>query len=453
MSLSPMPSLPRWAGAGGLVVVLVAALVLSVVFAFKVPLGNSPDETTHRDYIRLMVEQKGLITFVPPKGRAPLPDTVKEKLLAREGMAELPEGALSRDETHQPPLYYALAALVCALSGGSVLALRLVAVPFHLATIWVAWRAGKDFFPKRPELALAMAAFVACLPTQAQLGGAISNDAATHFFCALILWRIGRFFAPHIAPPHRAYAWGEGALLGLFFGLGLLTKLTVLQLYPVLFVASVWAVKAKRIGVRDIIGVFGAAVLVGLALASPWLMRNQMLYGDLLAQTIYKATGPNPAPSLISQAVGWDSADYVRNAGLRSFVSFWYFLDPSLPLVPLARFIGPAPLLLLVLALALVPLGGIYGRAKRHEFEEGEGGLVGFLSIVPLCLLPFFVKFLYEVFQAQGRYLLPALLAVAAVCTYGFSTLGRRGLAFVPAVVLLGITLWQLAHGGYVAVR
>lgn len=433
-------------------VLLAVSLALSLGFAALIPLNHNPDETTHRDYIRLMVQQKGLIAFVPPPGRAPLPEAVREKLLAREGMAELPEGALSRDEAHQPPLYYALAALVCALSGGSLLALRLVAVPFQLATIWVAWRAGNDLFPQRPELPLALAAFVAFLPTQAQLAAAISNDAPTHFFCALIVWRLGRFFAPHIAPPHRAYAWGEGALLGLFFGLGVLTKLTVLQLYPVLFIASVLAVVTKRITARDMIGVFGVAVLVGLALAMPWFMRNQQLYGDFLAQTIYKATGPNPSPELIAPLMG-GSADYARGAGLRSFVSFWYFLDPALPITPLARFIGPPGFLLLALALALVPLGALYQTYKRKAFAEGESGVLGFLMLVPLCLLPFFIKFLTEVFQAQGRYLLPSLLAVGIVCTYGFGALGRRGLAFAPAVLLLLLSLWQLAKGGYVASR
>ncbi|WP_309710947.1 glycosyltransferase family 39 protein [Armatimonas sp.] len=431
--------------------ILAAAFLLSVSFAVKVPLGNNPDETTHRDYIRLIVEQKGLVMFVPSKGRRPLPAPVVEKMQAREGMTELPEGALSRDETHQPPLYYVLTALVFAITGGgSLLALRLVALPFQLATVWIAWKAGRDLFAKRPELAPALAAFVAFLPIQAQLGGAISNDATTHFFCALIVWRMARFFAPHIAPPHRAYAWGEGALLGLFFGLGLLTKLTVLQLYPVLFVACALAIKAKRITFADTIGVFGAAVLVGLAIASPWLVRNQMLYGDFLAQTIYKATGPNFSPDEISQMSGWSGADYARNVGLRSFVSFWCFLDPHLPTMPLARFIGSPVLLLLTLVPALAPLLGLYKASKEKAVEP----VFGFAALAVLCLVPFFTKFVYEVFQAQGRYFLPSLLAVALVCVGGFAALGKsKWAAFAPAALLLLLSLWQLVGGGYAASR
>ena len=388
---------------------------------------------------------------MPHIARVATTKAVTETMQAREGMTELPKGALDRSETHQPPLYYFLAALVFVITGGGgLLALRLVALPFQLATVWVAWKLGRDLFPKRPELAPALAAFVAFLPTQAQLGGAISNDAPTYFFCALIVWRLARFFAPHIAPPHRAYAWGEGALLGLFFGLGLLTKLTVLQLYPVLFVGCVLALKAKRITFADTIGVFGAAVLVGLALAAPWLVRNQMLYGDFLAQTIYKATGPNFSPSEISQMSGWTSTDYLRNAGLRSFISFWCFLDPYLPTVPLARFIGSPVLLLLTLAVALTPLLGLYKASK----EKANEPIFGFAALVPLCLVPFFTKFLSEVFQAQGRYFLPSLLAVALVCVGGFAALLKNNkAAFIPAALLLLLSVWQLVGGGYAAVR
>ncbi|WP_395093806.1 glycosyltransferase family 39 protein [Armatimonas sp.] len=440
---SASSNLPRRAGGGGLVAVLIAAFVLSVSFAVNVPFDHNPDESSHRDYVRLLVEQKGLVMFVPSQGRKHLPAHVTETMRTREGMTELPEGAPSRDETHQPPLYYLLAALVfAATGGGSLLALRLVALPFQLATLWVAWKAGKELFPQRPELAPALAAFVAFLPTQAQLGGAISNDAPTHFFCALIVWRLARFFAPHIPPPHRAYAWREGTLLGLFFGLGLLTKLTVLQLYPVLLLVCLW----RRLPFTVLL----LPVLIGLLIAAPWLVRNQMLYGDLLAQTIYKATGPNFSPSEISQISGWTPADYLRNTGLRSFVSFWCFLDPRLPTVPLARFIGSPVLLLLTLALALTPLFGLYKASKEKVNEPA----FGFATLVPLCLVPFFTKFLSEVFQAQGRYFLPSLLAVALVCVGGYAALLKNSkAAFIPSALLLLLSVWQLVGGGYAAVR
>jgi 4-amino-4-deoxy-L-arabinose transferase-like glycosyltransferase len=362
---------------------------------------------------------------------------------AREGMTELPEGAPSRDETHQPPLYYALAALVFGLTGGSLLALRLVALPFQLATVWVAWRAGKELFPQRPELAPALATFVAFLPIQAQLGGAISNDATTHFFCALIVWRIARFFAPHLT----TNSVKEGVLLGLLFGLGLLTKLTVLQLYPVLVLAAALALRAKRLTLPEGVRLVVAAVVVGLLIAAPWLVRNQQLYGDPLAQTIYKATGPNFSPDEICVAFGWSGADYARNMGLRSLASFWYFLAPDLP--P-RQFVGPPLLLLLALGLTLAPLLGLYKASKERPNEP----VFWFAALVPLCLVPFFVKFIYEVFQAQGRYFLPSLLAVSLVGVGGFAALTpKKGAAFVPAALLLLLSLWQLVGGGYAASR
>ena len=94
-------------------------------------------------------------------------------------------------ETHQPPLYYLLCVPVHLLSGGSVFAVRMVSALLQLLTIWVAYRAARDLFPKRPELWLGAAAFVTFLPTQAQLSAAISNDGLTTLICAALFWRMG----------------------------------------------------------------------------------------------------------------------------------------------------------------------------------------------------------------------------------------------------------------------
>ena len=71
---------------------LALSLLLSLFFVWRVPFGDNPDETAHRDYIRLIVEERGFVKFIE-----------RDKL---------PEDAPSRDEAHQPPLYYLLCAPV-----------------------------------------------------------------------------------------------------------------------------------------------------------------------------------------------------------------------------------------------------------------------------------------------------------------------------------------------------
>jgi 4-amino-4-deoxy-L-arabinose transferase-like glycosyltransferase len=121
---------------------------------------------SHLSYVRLLIEQQGFVRF------------------------QANDPALF--ETHQPPLYYLFCIPAYLVSGGNYIAVRLVAALFQLCTVLVAFRACRDFFPDRVEVALGVAAFVAFLPSAAQLGGAINNDPLTTLLCALIFWKLGK---------------------------------------------------------------------------------------------------------------------------------------------------------------------------------------------------------------------------------------------------------------------
>ncbi len=403
----PRPALSWNAARRLLFVVLAAAFALSVLFALRMPFDANPDEAAHRDYVRLLVEQRGFVRFVA--------------------------GDPARFETHQPPLYYLLCAPVYLLFGGSVFALRLVAVPLQLLTIWLAFRAARDLFPDRAEIALGAAAFVAFLPTQAQLGGAINNDALTTLICTALFWRLGRLAA--VGQDAKG-----AALAGALLGVGLLTKSSVLTLAPAMLLAHGIAVRARLLTMRTALAHLALSLGLALLIAAPWLLRNVRLYGDPLALSIYTQTGPNFTPAEMMQARGWTMADYLRVVGVRSFATFWFFLSSPNALRPP---LGP---LLLVLALAL---GGYLGMVRWLRGEEGSGGgepgqrraVILFLAGT-LCLAPFFTRFVLTVFQAQGRYFLPALLPVALTTGLGWAALfseRRRNLGAlgVPVVLLV----------------
>lgn len=401
-----------------LLVVLAAAFALSVLFALRVPFNANPDEAAHRDYVRLLVEEKGFVRFVA--------------------------GDPSRFETHQPPLYYLLCVPVYLLFGGNVLALRLVAVPLQLLTVWLAFRAARDLFPERAEIALGTATFVAFLPIQAQLGGAINNDALTTLICAALFWRLGRLAAV-----------GQGvkgaALTGALLGAGLLTKSSVLTLAPALVLAHIIAVRARLLTTRTALAYLALSLGLALLIASPWLARNARLYGDPLALSIYTQTGPNFTPAQVRQGSGWTTADYVRNVGVRSFATFWYFLSPNLRF---NRFAGPPAPLLIVLTLALVGLLGTLRWLRGEKGgEPGQRRAVWLFVAGTLCLVPFFARFVLTVFQAQGRYFLPALLPIALVTCLGWTTLvsERRSVfgTLGAVAVLLVLALLALARGGF----
>jgi len=428
-----------WAAARRATVFLLAAsFALSVLFAATLPLDANPDEAAHRDYIRLMIAERGFVKFQERGFDQPPPAP----------------GAPVYYETHQPPLYYLLCLPVHALTGGSVFAVRLVAAVLNLLTVLVVFRAGRDLFPDRAELALGAAAFAAFLPTQAQLGGAINNDALTTLVCAALFWRMGLLV---VGGQDLRGAVVTGALLGA----GLLTKSSALTLLPSLLLAYGIAVRARLMDGRRVATCLSVALGIAVLIASPWLMRNARLYGDPLALSIYTSTGPNYSPRQVMEGFGWAFGDYVRNVAVRSFATFWYFLSPNLP--P-NRFIGPPAPLLLALALGL---GGLLGTLRwilrDQSSEPGQRRAVGLFLGGIILLAPFFARFVLTVFQAQGRYFLPALLPVAVVTCLGWASLvagaegsdrkDRRrvvGALGVGAILLL-MTFYALVHGGFFA--
>ena len=415
----------------------VLAFFVSVLFAAMVPFGNNPDEAAHWDNIRLMSTSKSLPVFVPPPGRAALPEHVRDSIQRAAGMAELPEGALSRDEAHQPPLYYILASLL-RLTGGDFLVIRLLSAVLAGLTVaycckWVGINVGDDYV--RP-----LGALLCVLPVQAQLGGAVSNDALTHLLCAVIIGEtISIFRSPNVSVRSLV-------LLLVTIAAGLYTKLTVLQLLPwLVIVALVWKQRAGGLSIKFLSQLGLVLVGAGLLTAPMWL-RNLTLYADPLARTIYTATGPNFSPADIEKLAGWSHADYVRQVAVRSLASFWYFLHPN---TPLSKFAGePLPFVAIMCVITPAIVGTI--RAFRDPESRQNVPLMFALLLVPIVIVPFYYAFISQVFQAQGRYFMPALLPISVLTIIGWKRLSKLPwLAYVPAVILGMLTVKQLLGGGF----
>ncbi len=391
---------------------LIVAFVVAFLFALLVPylgpkaeprdfvrLVSNPDEWSHVDYIRLLWERKGLIRFQP--------------------------GDPTLFETHQPPLYYLLCVPVYAIVGNNVYALRFVNIALQLLTVFVAWKAARDLFPHRREVAVGAAGFVALLPTQAQLAGSVSNDGLTTLICALITWKALRVVQRGPSKQHTLW-------LGGLLALGLYTKLSVIQMLPFVALCFFLSVRAKKATVQEATTRFGAVLLLGFALASPWLIRNTLLYGDPLTLKIYRLTGPNFTPEMMMQLRGWTWGEYFQFVGVRTFETFFHILPPN-ELRP------DAFCLLAGIVLALGSVVGALRPLERGGPEVGDEARNTRLSIVAVLLLvPFFVAFVSRTFQAQGRYFLPGLLAAALVSAVGWAAIGnKRPLSGV--VVLLAI--------------
>jgi 4-amino-4-deoxy-L-arabinose transferase-like glycosyltransferase len=404
------------------------ALGLSLGFVFAIPQdaaglhpllrGLNPDENDHMTYARKIRETGGLVRFPAKEIQA-----VRDR-----GEAESDElRALA--ETHQPPLYYVLGALL----GGSLLALRLLSALLGALTVFLAYRAARQLFPEREEIAWGTAGLMATLPAAAQLAGAASNDALTTLLCTGVFWRLGLLV-------RQGATKKDTLVLALWLGAGLWTKLTVLQLFPLVLVALILS-PPRGTGLEKqtppMISGPGAIALAFL-IASPWLGRNFLLYGDPFNLKIFPLTAPLGTPTPASmQAIpqlGLNPGSYFLLVLERSFATFHYILPPG-KLWPQT---GP---LLVAVGIAL---SGLVGAVKLRSDR-----VLWLCLAAPLVLLPFFGRFNLQFFQAQGRYFHPALFPIALLTVAGLGALAgarwRGRVIFGVCVVWFLLSLLQIA--------
>ncbi len=270
-SIGPGQGVPRarlCAGASQLVVLLLAFLLLGLLYSLTVPVFEAPDEDAHFAYARYLAET----------WRLPVQDPDNPGPWRQEGS--------------QPPLYYAVVALVIqgidtrdaealdwnnpqnvmghpGVPGnknrfihtdreafpyrGAALAVhlaRLVSLLMGAGTVWLTYLIAQHIFAGRLAPALAAAALVAFLPQFLFVSGAVNNDNAVTLFSTGTLYCLLRVVSGPgsqdsegralVAGRRRPWTWELG--LGACLGLALLSKLSALLLVP--FVVLVLAVAA-----------------------------------------------------------------------------------------------------------------------------------------------------------------------------------------------------------------
>jgi hypothetical protein len=189
-------------------------------------------------------------------------------------------GAFVRNdfEYYQPPLYYLAGAAIDKAVGreGSRWACRALSLAAGLLTLWALWMLGGGLGLGRDARA-GMVAFGALMPVHAYFSSMVSNDSLAWLWCLLVLNELVRLVLPQRAP---AAAWRQHARLALFLTAGMLTKNSLVVLYPAaaLAVIALW----KRQGARPALALAGA-LGVSIALAAPWYLRNLHLYGSMSA--------------------------------------------------------------------------------------------------------------------------------------------------------------------------
>ncbi len=268
----------------GLAAILAAYCTLAAAQSFATRLQWGPDEPGHIIYVQSLA----LDGRLPAISR----DEADDAYVC---------GAARTHEAHQPPLYYALAAVAWRVfaglpdrsvsyaagpSGevvgftvpGAVRPVRLFSVLLGVVTLLLTWASARTVFPHRPAIWLGATGLLAFTPMFTYVTGVINNDPLLHCFFAATAWQWARVL--RFGGSRR-----DIVALGFFVGVAINVKETALALVPLS--ALVLAVEPRAASWRDrAVGITG---MVGLSLALPawWYVHKWLTYGHPFSYAYY----------------------------------------------------------------------------------------------------------------------------------------------------------------------
>ena len=377
---------------------------------------NAPDEAAHLRYVRCIATDRSL-----PRASGPC----------------------ATYEWHQPPLYYILAAPLYRFGPPAMRGLSVLLGMVGLVGIFLFAR---TLAPQVPATALLATAFAAFLPMRQAVYGAVNNDAFTEACFTFTLLLCTRAVQRGIRP-------GLAVAMGVALGVSLVTKGSAFLLIPVVLLALVLALRRHKSTWREY--ALGASILGMAALiVFPWLHHITILTGEAVPlqtfqhefQGTMKASDflegrgfvADPWTGAPHPAATMHRAEYfatVVNWTFRTF--FGAYTPPGKPATLGIPFFMPPQFYVLFGVIGVcAALGWVRLLTSKalHQSMDGAGFLPGLVT--SLLVLAAFGGFIWVYFQAQGRYLYPALAPVSTLMAQGLAALVP---AHKQAVVFVGL--------------
>ncbi|MBI5706263.1 MAG: DUF2142 domain-containing protein [Armatimonadetes bacterium] len=406
-----------------------AAGVLRFQGGQQVPDVGAPDERQHANYIQHLLDGKGLPTLVA--------------------------GDFENYESHQPPLYYLTAAGWAKALGVSDVSDRsaglrlrslnaLIGAAGVVGVFFLAWWGRRNL-----GIAFGAAGFAALLPSNLGLSGSASNDP---LLIALCTWTL----ALCVLCIRDGWSLKRAIGIGLLAGLAVLSKTSAVALLPIL--ALVWWLSAKA-GKGPNWKCVAAVSLPLLVLVTPLFLRNQSLYGDPLALSAFTKAFPNsPSPQRDAPVTLAPLFDQVEPAWAPGWLKYWSGFNEIglgvgwwtlrgffgafgyMDIFMHGRIYGALGLLLLLVFVA----SWLPDRSEEATAAK-SARLLGQLFAVLIVL--FFLRFNTQYFQAQARYLLPALGPISLAVSIGVVRLAKAKAevgAWIIGALLLAIDIGLL---------
>lgn len=416
-------------------ILLAVFVAVAIGYSLIIPLFEGPDEDDHFRYAKFIADQRAL------------PVQLFE-----------PGGGIAGHQGWQPPLVYALAALVIApidtldyeqhlwrnyagtfvgdpsCCGRNIyyhtdaenfpytrttLAVhlaRLISILFGAVTVAATYLIAatileSDHATRNTQstnyLALAAASAVAFNPSFLFASALVSNDAPLAAFSALVLLMWARLLNGRVALNAKTTA-----LTGLILGFAILTKTTALGLVPLTMLVLLFAAWQAR-DLRLSITTNAILVAVIAVISGWWFARNWILYGDPLAarlvsvSALFPRSGELTPPELFQISLPW------------MWQTFWGGPTPG----------DFSPIILSALAIlttiALIGFTIFVFRIPNYKLRITILFLVAWLAVIFVAQLRFITM---TTGADQGRYLFPAIPVIALILVLGLDTLTQSTL-------------------------
>ena len=429
-----------------LTIIIASYVLLGALYAMRTPKWQTPDEPAHFNYIRHLAEQGSF----PVLSVGDYPHQYLEDIKAARFPPHMSIAALNY-ESHQPPLYYVLGAMLYKATVGlgfdrQFLLLRLFSVVLGAAELWVIYCLVREALPTGLEaarasidaevLALAATALVAVLPMHIAMTAAINNDTLAELILLLMLLQAARAVEKRM-DRQRAL------VMGLLWGLALLTKTTVYATVFGILVATTLLTTLPR---QQALRYITLTVVVGLIMATPWFMRNALVYGDLDI-LVWKrhdmvVEGQLRTSDLLHEL---GPVFLLERFAVTTFRSFWAQFG-WMGVVVDQRIYQALALLCLLLAAGLVQFVLRLWRGLIQLSPSLKRVLVLLLLSTGLTVLTY-LGYNLKFVQHQGRYLFPALGPLAVASALSLQELLQRRMARLLGAILLSTALLSLIWG------
>ncbi len=423
-----------------LAIVIVLQVVFGILYAYKTPHWEAPDEPAHFNYVRQIAESGTLPVLAP----GDYDQAYLEKIKTAKFPANASIDAI-RYESYQPPLYYLAAAPVYlaarAFGLDTVLALRLFSVALSVPLLLLAYRVLAQVFAENKVLGLAGVGFIATVPMHLAITAAINADTLAELVLAALLL-ISVLRVQGKLSDRRFILLG-----GIGYGLALMTST---KIYPsaLLLLLAEFGFINRRLEVRGwklevgswkvLVSLFALALVI----SSWWFVRNALVYGvtDPLGWKMHDAivTGQ---PTTTEWIARFGFKNIFADFFIITFKSFWAQFGWMGVLVNDRIYVA---LFALTTAAMLGALLWVI-RLARARANFSRSVLWNWLILAVLLFTTVLAHAWYNLrfVQPQGRYLFPALIPIAAFFVAGvYELFDKRYARIIFAllyVALLGL--------------